>query len=111
MHETVKNALSGAFCGSGSRRPEFSETVTSQGKVWSVWRTVQCLGCKRSRVQISAARPAKTFRDLQRELYANTGGTTPIPSQLTTARRNRGGAVGIVCGCGAFWGAGSIVVI
>jgi len=59
-----QKSVSAPFALSGSKCPEFIQAAENQGSPWSPWKPACCLGCKRSGVQIPAARPksSKTCR-------------------------------------------------
>ncbi len=55
--EMCEKSVSAPFALSGSKCPEFIQTTENHRSQWSPWKQTSCLGCKRSRVQIPAARP------------------------------------------------------
>ena len=62
MPKYVREIDSPAICGERKQTPRVHVTHRKHPKSRSLWKQVWCLGCKRSRVQIPAARPSNPFQ-------------------------------------------------
>jgi len=61
VRKTVQEIQSSAICNERKQTPRIRVSHRKHPKPWSPKKPISCLGCKRSRVQISAARPKKSI--------------------------------------------------
>ena len=57
VRKTVQEIQSSAICNEQKQTPRIRVSHRKHPKPWNPKKPISCLGCKRSRVQISAARP------------------------------------------------------